>query len=166
VYRLPLIVTLIAVQLATGSGSVYLCVGQHGGFCCLDFGPDYCICCRDEAEAPKPNDDSQTGCKSESCSCCHAKHAESPEPQESKHDDTIAASSACDCQHRLISIDRVVSRTHGRLVADFVQTANAVVIVCAAPLPDLSDRISTFDDGPPDLPDCARLSLSTVVIRC
>lgn len=168
-FRLPLIVTLIVVQIASGSGSLYLCVDRHGGFCCLDFGPEYCKCCRDDVDASTlayASDADSVAGESVSCSCCHAISEEVPQESKSDQDDVVAIGSSCDCQHQLISIDRVLSRTYGKLVAEFVQTANAVAILHVPTLANLKIRWGNFIDGPPDLPDGVRLSLSTVVIRC
>src|SRR4051794_24443092 len=102
-----LILLLVTTQLAAaGRGSVYLCIGNDGGDCCLYAGPDSCSCCRKEEEAQHVA----------YCNTCEHEHSG---PLSRHHgnekgqpgDGTLVAADSCDCTHIPVVISSAESRS-------------------------------------------------------
>ncbi len=86
---------LVATQvLSWNAAPLYLCL-ESDGTACLDFGPDTCGCCHEDASMPNS---AQDACH-EHAGCSHADHAR---PSGSATD-SQAAASPCGCTHVQIS---------------------------------------------------------------
>ena len=171
-FKLSLVLTLIAMQFLAGSGkAVYVCVSSDGSFCCLDAGPESCSCCHQEEVCTSCTD----GCcglseivKPESC--CHDDVPSRPhDDQRSNANDSPAlVGGPCNCTHELVSLGQSAT-----VVRSFASTRICDGWHHFAELPSMSRwRDSVEQDasvrwhGSPPRSNCARKVLSTFVIRC
>jgi len=160
-----LILMLVMTQLAAaGRGSVYLCIGDDGNYCCLDAGPESCKCCHDEQ-------------KQQHDACCEVCDEEHPgRPSQHQGDDepqpcdgVLVAADSCGCTHIpvVMSSDESRNAVRSTLSVDVERSFSLMALPRA--LGSAGDAIahplSRWAD-PPAVPDIALTVLSTVVIRC
>ena len=166
------ILMLVAAQLLTGSGgSVYLCIGSDGSFCCVDSGPGSCTCCHEHA------DESQVACRSQECenaddrcaeSCCEHQHADLPSDngREERHVDD-----PCGCIHVAVMVPagQPTSVARSSSASDrerLVQIVAGLPAECSAYEVSASPVLSSPSSGPPAVPDFHLTVVSTVILRC
>lgn len=163
-FRIPLVISLVLMQLVAASGgSVYLCVANDGSLCCLDFGPQFCRCCphgHDKVSSESaPSDQCHSG-------CCHqeASHEASDQPDE----DQSIANSPCHCQHLAVATGTALLKsraTVGNPLIASTQLWTAITVRSFLTDP-LACRQSERIQAPSPAPDSALALLSTVIIRC
>lgn len=172
-FRICLILMLAAMQLlALNSKPLYLCVNASGDACCLEFGPEYCHCCRhfesEVQEISEPESCEATVSHCEAGCCRH--HDEQPKRVSNRHPDSlvVATTRDCDCEHRLVSSGQAysVSRTsEPTKVIDGLQFTVAPAVEFELSVLALVQSRMLAQVRPPGCDD-AQLLLSTVALRC
>jgi hypothetical protein len=164
-----LILMLMAAQVLAGTGgSVYLCFGADGAYCCLDAGPESCTCCQDATACHDAAACPEVDAHCSHAACDRTTAAGSVPDQRLPQPSSPAGLSAalCECTHLLlvqsppVSMRRVEKMSPRECFAGLVSNELLRRDAVLAPSPPSHWR------GPPELRDWALTVLATVVIRC
>ncbi len=170
-FKLPFILVLIATQLLVGgSRAVYLCIKADGRVCCLDAGPDACLCHHEhpqsaiDADCEQAQEHAQSG-KSHDCGHKHGRH-DSPSSRQGGH--PVLSSLAGGCTHQLVSTGHTASigkSTVSHDVLDALQFLGTVPAIQTVVLDGW--HVAQGAWGKPSLlPSATLMAMSTVNLRC
>lgn len=173
--RAILIVALIGTQLLPVSGGeIYVCVRDDGSTCCLDSGPESCVCCHDPDESTHSNPSRASGCSWHGLDHEHGLIAACCEDQGLPDSDSPAFAGvigdACDCTHIPLTVPSeqptIKSRKSAAAEVDFHAFS-------LAPVGQEREIVSLTPDFSLQQWRCeapmihfALTAISTIVIRC
>ncbi len=169
-FKLSFILMLVATQLLGSSRAVYLCIKVDGEMCCLDAGPEACVCCHLDDHPPSPHPDCGHGPeKCGSHSCGHEGDdgdgdSQSPVPDEAP---TIASISS-ECTHQLVATGQTASVGRSTVSHDLLSALQFWGSVPALLATDDQVCHAAQSEWPrsPLMRSAALMVLSTVNIRC
>ena len=170
-FKLPFILVLVATQLLVGSSrAVYLCIKADGGVCCLDAGPDACVCHHEhlhtalDADCDHAQDHPQSG-KSHECDHKHGRH-ELPSSRQDEH--LVMSSLTGGCTHQLVSTGHTASiakSTVSHDVLDALQFLGTIPAILAVDPQEWHCAEGAWRK-PPLMPSATLMALSTINMRC